>query len=413
VNNVELALEVYKKVVYQNVPFSLALKNEWKNQKVDFAQRGEVSALVGCALRHYLIFELRIKEIKEDISNDGFAICSLGLANIFFLKKEDKASFSKKCSKLLNDEEFEILKTLLDKFENSEHLIPDTINANSVEFLAYRYNTPLWLVKMWNKHYGLNVLYKILKSNNRPSDVYAKTLFNEEILNEDFESVEGHKNLYKYIGKEQLKRNHLYGAKNMFAYSLGMDEMLNKIDIDPVRGIALYSAYSNNLLLDLVSRTSKYLKMDIISPTFQALSETQKAVASYGFENMKVYEASASSIITCISSKVHTFFVLPSNSRFSLLRNTPDYFLKIDQTNMDAFINGEKEALNEVADLIDDGGNIVYCIDTVSQKEGHLLIESFLNEHSDFSLVEEKQFLGFGSSSSMYYAILTKGLNND
>ena len=412
-NSIELAFVIYKKIVYQNIPFSLALKNECKAKKVEPKQRSEISTLIGCALRHYLIFELRINEEKENFSQDGFTLCSLGLANTFFLKKVHNNELLDFASKILNEEENNSLKNLLSKFEKNEHLIPNTIKANSVEFLSYRYNTPLWLVRMWNKHYGLNALYKILKSNNRPIDVYVKNLFNEGINDANFELVKDQKNIYKYIGKEPLKRNELFATHNLFTYSLGMNEMLDKIDIDPVRGIAIYSAYPNNLYLDLISRTSKYLKADIISPTFQVLSDIQKSIKSNNLENVRLYEANASSIITCISNKVHTFFVLPVNSRFSLLRSTPDYFLKVDQSKLDTFINGEKDTLNEVSNFVDENGSIVYCIDTISQKEGHLLIESFLNEHSDFSLIEEKQYLGFGSSSAMYYAILVKGSKND
>ena len=412
-NTVELAFEVYKKIAYQNIPFSLALKNECRNKKVEGKERSEASTIVGCALRHYLIFDLRIKEENPNLSKDGCALCSIALANSFFLNKintEDLLLFAKKT---LNEDEYKSLENLLLKFKNNGHLIPDSIKPNSVEFLSYRYNTPLWLIKMWNKHYGLNALYKILKSNNRPVENYVKALFNEKIEDENFELVKDETNIYKYVGKESLKRNDLYFNQHLFAYSLGFNEIINKLEIDPVRGIALFTAFPNNIYLDLISRNSKYLKMDIITPTFQVLSDIQRTVKANNLENVKLYEANVSSIITCISNKVQTFFVLPNSSRFSLLRSTPDYFLKIDQNKLDTFIKGERDALDEVAPLIADNGNLIYCIDTISQKEGHLLIEAFLNEHHDFSLLEEKQYLGIGSTSALYYAILTKGSKND
>ena len=409
---IKLANNIFKQIVFSGTPFSLALKNEWKYKNVESKDRSLITAIVGCSLRHYYLFQNGLKKYCENPSEGLTSLVFIGLSNSMFLKRLDVKSVEKYVQKLLTQEEFDIYKDITRNTTETNQLLPDDINVNSLEYLSFRYNTPLWLIKMWNKHYGLNVVYKLLKNNNSPLRTFVKSLSNDEIINNDF--LKRDENLYEYIGQDNLKTSLLVESKKLFGYSIAMNEMNKNVDADAVRGIAIYQGYPNNILLDIVSKTSKYIRLDLISPTFQVLYEAKKNVAKYGLENVAIYEASAESMITCVSKKVHTLYVMPNNSRFALLRSTPDYFLRIDQSKLDEYLNDEKVSLYESAQFVEDGGNLIYCINTVNQKEGHIMIENFLNDHPDFSLVEEKQKFGFGDGDAcFYYAILIKGVNRD
>ena len=100
--------------------------------------------------------------------------------------------------------------------------------------------------------------------------------------------------------------------------------------------------------------------------------------------------------------------------KFFLLRNTPDYFIHFDQNSLDGLIKDQQTAIEECSKFIEDGGYLVYYVATISEKESHGIIEKFLNEHSNFSLVSEKRIFPFSEyDSSGYYAILRKAGNND
>lgn len=409
---IKLADHVLKEVVFAGTPFSLALKNEWKYKNVETKERSLVTAIVGCSLRHYYLFLNGLKKYCDNPSEGLISLVFIGLSNSMFLKRIDVEIVEKEAQKILSQEDYLIYKNVVDNTTETSQLLPDDINVNSLEYLSYRYNTPLWLIKMWNKHYGLNVVYKILRSNNSPLKTFVKSLSNSEIVNDDF--LKRDENFYEYIGTTSLKKNPISESKKLFGYSIAMNDMNKKVDVDAVRGIAIYQAYQNNLLLDIVSKTSKYIKLDFVSPTFQVLYEAKRNVFNNGLENVSIYEAEAKSLITCISKKVHTLYVMPNNSRFALLRSTPDYFLRIDQSKLDEYLNEERTSLYEGANFVEDGGSMIYCINTVNQKEGHLMIEAFLNDHPDFSLAEEKQKFGFGDGDScFYYAVLVKGVNRD
>ena len=74
-----LAKNILQKIIIENVPFSLALKQTFKHEDVAKEDRPVVSALVGCALRHYLVMERLIKDAYPNIESDGFIALLLAL----------------------------------------------------------------------------------------------------------------------------------------------------------------------------------------------------------------------------------------------------------------------------------------------------------------------------------------------
>ena len=62
-----LAKDILQKIIIEKTPFSLALKQAFKNDSVSKEDRAIVSAMVGCALRHYLVMERLIKETYPEI----------------------------------------------------------------------------------------------------------------------------------------------------------------------------------------------------------------------------------------------------------------------------------------------------------------------------------------------------------
>ena len=282
---VKFANNIFKEIVFKGTPFSLALKNEWKFKNVEIKDRSLVTAIVGCSLRHFYLFQNGLKKFVDNPSEELTSLVFVSLSNSIFLKKLEENQVKKYVQKQLSQEEFDVYKEITEKVKETTQLLPDDINVNSLEYLYFRYNTPLWLIKMWNKHYGLNVVYKLLRNNNSPLRTFVKSLSNEEIINNDF--VKKDENYYEYLGQGGVKSNPLFESKKLFGYSIAMNDMNKNVDIDAVRGIAIYQGYPNNILLDIVSRTSKYIKLDLITPSFQVLYENKKNIEKYGLEQRK------------------------------------------------------------------------------------------------------------------------------
>ena len=189
--------------------------------------------------------------------------------------------------------------------------------------------------------------------------------------------------------------------------------MLDEGDVDLLRGLAIYTEYPNDLLIDLLSRKESISGVEFIAGNLATASNTRNFLNKNQVKGINVYEAQASSIITCLSKPVHTFVVMPDNSRFNLLQLLPDYFLRFDIEKLDELIANQGKALQEASSQVEDGGYLLYLVDTISRKETMGLIADFLKNNENFSLVRDKQYFPYKKyGGSYYFAVLKKGAND-
>lgn len=409
------ALNVLDKITNEKVGFSIAISDACKNEKIDGDHRKDLSSFVGCALRHYLILNYRyslLENRNEKLANAFI----LAASNLLFTKKANLESTSSFLKEVTKDEKmYEKMMDLINKFMSGEDLIPSELDPNCLEFLSFRYNTPLWMVKMWRKHYGYKIMRKILIGNSKHFSNFART--NQEycesderflIENKEFSKTD-YEHFYRFNEKNGIKKTSAFLNKQIFVYPIVFDRILKNADTDSLRGIAGYSSTPNALICALAANLSSYVTMDYLVGKQQAYFDIKSQKLHYNLKNVHLYEGEPSGLITCISKKVHTFFVLPESSNFFLLRNTPDYFVHFEQNSLDGLIQKENEAIKEAAEFVEDGGYLVYIIPTISEKESHGVITTFLKEHEDFSLVEDEQIFPFSEfETSLFYAILKK-----
>ena len=382
----------------ENYTFSLALANAFKDDKNKTINRHDISALVGASLRHYLVFKERLTRQYGEIDNNKLAYGLIAMANAYFVRMMDSSKVNEEFSRL---GELEGLNNFVSSI-SVDHLIPDEFPQETPEFLSYRFNTPLWLVKMWKKHYGDSLSYRLLKINSKSPNRFYFAKDNYD-FSKGFEQskVEG---VYKVVSKEAI-----IDKRKLLPTYPALKYAIDKVDIDPLRGLAIYSELPTFLLNQLFPYLNKFAKGDFIAGKSSAYLDAKRTLKNLGLSSIDVYEANVTGLITVLSAPVHTLFVLPENSHFALLRERPDFFLRIKQELLDGYIAHQYECLIEGSKFVEDDGQLIYMVETISNKEGHGIIDRFLKENKNFEAIEEKQFFPCNSlESSYYFAILHK-----
>ena len=418
-NNLFTSSKALKRIIDRKESFSSGVKSVCKPGNSANEERKDVTTLVGCALRHYLILENRFAPFCGD-NKDYLYYAIVACSNILFARKvskEESFTFLKE-----NIEDKEILNKVteaINNFDAGEPLISKDLDPNCLEFLSFRYNTPLWIVRMWRKHYGYKDMRKILIANSKHFNNYAR--LNSEVISEEefekgnnlFSKTEFDK-FYLFNDKSKIKKTFQYSRHEIYVYPIPFDEMIKEGDTDTFRGIAAYAATPNGLASALAANLTSYVEMDFLIGKQQAYFETKEEKTFFNLKNIHLYEGGPESGITCFSKKVHTFFVIPDSSKFFLLRNTPDYFAHFEQNSLDGLLKDQGIAIEECSKFVEDGGYLVYYVGTISEKESHGIVEKFLNEHSEFTLVNEKRIFPFSEyDSAGYYAVLRKAESND
>ena len=410
-NEFEIAKITLEKIVLEEVPFALAIRNSFKKYNAEPQPRNNITALLGCELRHHYLLDNLIKRYFNDVEFEKTIYLRFLVANKLFLKR---FSNDELLALTIKDLDKEIVNQLLEFISSTKEIIPNELDKTSPEYLAMRFNTPAWVIKMWQKQFGKGIVFKVLKTNYRQSTPSIRV--NEQLTTKE-KVLAAHPdlvaspidNILIYQGKGTPKYFEEFKKNEVFFMKMGTKLVLDKLEIEPIKRIAIYSDVPNNIYLDLVSRFGDKVAMDLIINHTQSYYETKRMCENHKYNNIALYNAASSSIITCVSNKVGTMICLPKSTTFDLLRSTPDYFLRIKQEQLDEIIKGETTALEECAAQVELDGSLAYLVPTMSKKESTAVIANFLFLHKDFELVEERQFFPFDEfDSCLYYAILKK-----
>ena len=412
-----LAKNILQKIIVENIPFSLALKQAFKHNDVSKEERPVISAVVGCSLRHYIVMERLFKDAYPELESEGLSALFVAFSNALFIKKLDQDECNTLAQSFLKEEDTKF-EEFLAPYLQDKKLVPEEIEVGSFEFLSYRYNTPISVIKMWNKQFGQITTSRILKANSKPAPTVLR-IDNIKISDEDFfkqyedfeqTDIPG---VAIYKGEGRFKNTPVYEKQLANAITPAYKQLLDAGDTDLLRGFAVYSEYPNDLIIELQSRFENINNIEYVAGSYSAFINTKNALNKAEIKGVNVYEAGASSIVTCISKPVHTFLVMPESSRLNLLQVLPDYFLRFDIQKLDELIANQTKALNEASAQVEDGGYLLYLVDTISKKETMGLINDFLKEHTEFTLVEDKQYFPYKKfGGSYYFAVLKKGTND-
>ena len=414
-----LAKEILNRIINENMPFSLALKQAFKRHEMSKEEKANISAVVGCVLRHYLVMSHVVNKQYEGLESLGVIALLIALSNALFIKKFDQDECNKDAASYLKEGDMKV-EDFINPYLNDKKLVPENIEVGSFEFLSFRYNTPSEIIKMWSKQFGHISANKTLKANSKPAPVVVR-IDNNKITDEDFfaqysdfDPIEGIPGTALYKGEGKYKAHPVNEKGLATPLPLAYKEMLDEGDLDPLRGIAIYTEYPNDLLLDFISRNQNMGNIEYIASNIGTAKSTKNFINKYAMKNVNVYEAQASSILTCISKPVHTFVVMPDSSRFNLLQLLPDYFLRFNFEKLDELIANQKLALKEASDQVEEGGYLIYFVDTLSKKESINIINEFLAENENFVLVKDKLYFPYKKyGSSTYFAVLKKNKKND
>lgn len=409
-NIFELSKSILLKVVLNDYPFSLALKNTFKKNNVDSVSKSNVSALIGCELRHHYIFDNLIERFFGEVEFEKTVYLRFALANELFLKRFAEKEIIALAALDLDKEK---INDLYNFAKSTNEIIPSELDKISPEYLSLRYNTPAWVVRMWQKQYGKGITFKVLKVNYRPSASSFRV--NESKINID-EFLGKHpdfakapvENMVIYQGRGSAKNLPEFESSALFFMKMATKVVVDTLDLDPIKGISIYSEVPNNIYLDLLTRFSVDAQADIVINNTANYIETKKTLDKFNAPHIYLYEADHTSLLTCLSKKAHTFICLPKSTTFDLLRSTPDYFLRIKQEKLDEIIANQGKALEECSKFVEEGGELVYMVPTLSRKESNNVITKFLVEHKEFILVEERQFFPFDEYDSCLYSARLK-----
>ncbi|MBR0295686.1 MAG: hypothetical protein IJQ67_07325 [Bacilli bacterium] len=420
----ELSSLTLKQILEEDILFRIAIKSTIKkyglSSKEDILK---ISTILGANLRHYYLLEKISKDEELELEEMDKYYFSIIISDALFSKKISKEEIG-----MLKDNKIPT-KKYLELQEKYSTL--DSINAvkeevsdgkmSEFEYLSIRYNTPIWLVKMWNKHFQ-RFLRLILRNNIHESDtslaVNTLKISTEEVLQMEGFKPSTFNDMVLYNGKAI---RHLPIFKNHLIYPLKESErsILDEVEFKEDDRIIIFDDQRGDnfhLKIKELIKDTNWVKYCTSSHEDYGKTRTivQEDVISLKKDrnNFVSYRVEQKDLHTCLideENNIDLFFIIPKSSNFDEIRHSPDYLLHFKMESLDELILGEKQLILQALTYVKEGGKVIYIVPTLNNKEGRNLIKEILNVREDATLIKEHQFFPFGDfHNSLYFAILEK-----
>jgi 16S rRNA (cytosine967-C5)-methyltransferase len=415
-NELLIVGNVLTKIINQHLSFTDALKESVKEANVTSSQ-GLIRSVTSCELHHHRLLEHVVNRFVNHLVPQDKLVLQAAIGNNVFIKRLPFDQVMVFLNQFLLERE--IPKTTIDELLSlaapGKNLIDPQIKENSITFLGIKYNTPEWLVLMWIKHFGLTITLKILSTNNKPvlqaCRVNTLKTTTDQLLKQFPDLSETPvEDTVIYLGKEPLKNHSAYIQNLIFQQRLAVTDIVKQFSFDNVKGeMLLVETRPQALYLELPVYTEQKIRINIVTNAIERKLAMQKSLHAFQFSNIALYESEPKGLITYLSKKQDVVMVIPQCSKFDLIRSLPDFFIHFKQEDLDGLIVAQKEALFESSQFVEERGLLFYGVNTMNQKEGKLLIEEFLKEQPQFSLIQEFQYFPFDKfNTALYVAAMRK-----
>lgn len=280
-----------------------------------------------------------------------------------------------------------------------------------IDDLSIKYSCPQHLINMWTKMYGEENVLDILESiNNRPP-VFAIPNSNyvdaEELYYELFSA-----GIDCEILNDVVKINSSFDLSGLKAFSDGLFYIEDYSSYSCAKALG---AKSDDVVLDLCS-----------APGGKAFTIAQSGAAVYAYDiyehRVELIKKSAqrlglNNIITGINDALIYNANIPVADRiicdvpcsgFGIIRRKPEIRYK-NLDDIKELPQIQYNILSTSSRYLKSGGVIIYSTCTLNKKENEQVVDRFLKDNTDFSLVESKTvFPTKNGGDGFFYSILKK-----
>ncbi|MBP5091036.1 MAG: hypothetical protein J6328_00535 [Bacilli bacterium] len=409
----DLSVEILAEIIDNGVKFNDALKAKFQNDVSIRPFRKDVAGLVGCELRHDMLFAFLLKGFAW--SEEEKRVASLLLANNFFYKHFPADMVKNAALEKLGEEKMAELADLLAKEGNPEAYVPENIKRGSLEYLSLRYNTPMWVLKIW-EHFGYGIAYRVLRKNIRPKGVTLRVR-NLPGLAESVASsaeylpttVEG---IVSYQGKTPIRKVEFVKNGSLFEEKTAIKAILDQVKVSEPSEAFLFSDLKNDQAIkEFIESYGESIGLNVgVASLDNEHADAVRFIKEKKLRNVNLFASSADGFEASISRPQDLVAVFAESTDFDAIRETPDFFVHCKPEMLDALLERQKALLDGAAPFVALDGKLVYCVFTLSKKEGRNQVSEFIKTHGEFTLEKEEQIFPYDNLDvTCYYAILKKG----
>ncbi len=412
------AATIIAKIIEKDISLARAAKEHFALHYCTRDDRKIVKALVVATLKHRNILGRIVLDTFPSIKMHDKRIIVVGLANTIFVKGISDDETLEQITLLISNDNisYSLLEKLIHQKFDSNNLVPSYVIVNSNEYLNLKYNIPIWLIEMWDKHYGRQILPRLVSAVTKR---HVTTLrLNKRVISRR-ELMSKYPGLYEngisettvhYLGTRSLATLDAIKRGELIPISEAVNHVVNKLSFKGRDDVLVMADKHNSIVLALQEKLLDVNNILYALSSYEEVVDARKALENLNFGGINIVESPLSLLVTHVSKAQDLIVVLPPSSNFQLISANPDFFDHFSNQKLDMILKAQHDYLEECSTYLEENGQLIYLVETGNNKEGTLQVKYFLENHPDFALVEERQMLPLDKRGCFcYFAILKKG----
>ena len=289
---------------------------------------------------------------------------------------------------------------------------PEDDSLDSISILT---STPLWIIKMWNAHYGRENAEKIAFENLNPSEVTLRvnTLKTnaEEVIESDEQFVRcSEPNSLRYEGN--VFSSSAFKNDLVMVQSLSSQKVAGNLAVKKGERVLDMCAAPGTKTVQMAMDSSDQADIYSIDLYPSRVELINKSLNRYGIKCVKTRAYDATKLDEVFEKESFDKILLDAPcSGLGTLKHKPEIKMNLKPEDIDDIVYLQKQLLETAALLLKNGGKLVYSTCTLNRKENDRQIKAFLKEHEEFSLEKEEVIFPFDEGSDGFYiAMLEKNM---
>lgn len=381
---------------------NIALNEELKKSELKREDKDLCTTIVYGTIQNLLAIQYQLqpyikgKRVKKKIKT----LLYLSLYQLMYLDKIPEYAVINEAVNIAKKQGYQTSKfvnAVLRNFVRNERRSLEGLDE--LERISIETSHPLWMVKMFNKQYGLEKAKKICLEDNTPPTrsgrVNTLKASKEELLKEGF-FKEG------TLSKDAL----LYNKGNLALTSYFKEGKVTIQDESSQLVARLLDPQKTDYVLDMCSAPGSK------TTHLSALMENQGKIEAYdlyehkvklveynlrrlGVKNVHIQAGDSTKLKEVYPEKTFDRILLDAPcSGFGVLKRKPEIKYH-DSSIMDGLVSLQALLLENAYYLLKNDGTMVYSTCTINKKENELMIQKFIEKHPDMEVIKQRTILNY------------------
>lgn len=381
---------------------NIALNEELKKSELKREDKDLCTTIVYGTIQNLLFIQYQLqpyikgKRVKKKIKT----LLYLSLYQLIYLDKIPDYAVINEAVNIAKKQGYQTSKfvnaVLRNFIRNERRSLED---LDELERISIETSHPLWMVKMFNKQYGLEKTKKICLEDNTPPTrsgrVNTLKASKEELLKEGC-FKEG------TLSKDAL----LYNKGNLALTSYFKEGKVTIQDESSQLVARLLDPQKTDYVLDMCSAPGSK------TTHLSALMENQGKIEAYdlyehkvklveynlrrlGVKNVHIQAGDSTKLKEVYPQKTFDRILLDAPcSGFGVLKRKPEIKYH-DSSVMDGLVSLQALLLENAYYLLKNDGTMVYSTCTINKKENELMIQKFIEKHPDMEVIKQRTILNY------------------